>query len=232
MLRTFCESCFREEKKSDGVVGKCLDFEKIIPSPEIVKQTISGSCSNMGADLLRVLAGEEAYDERYDRKIGRQEGEEVNESIKRFFKENPKFEKYGRLQLQCLEETGFIDWYAWNTHHWGTKWNACEGEISYFTAHDGTAIMEFTFDTAWSVPKPIWDKLPGLFPDIVFKMFFFEEGWSFAGEGTFNKPDSSNGFVYYSPNPKGKAWRDLYEIVYGKPYQAWDGDDPETQEGE
>jgi hypothetical protein len=225
-IQTLINTCFSAYRKDNGSLGKNLDFDKIIPSPEIVKQTSSGSTSNFGAHLLGVLSGECAYDEKCDQKIGRQAGEDVTETIKRFFKENPEFEQAGRFQVQCLNETGFIDWYTWNIHHWGTKWNAFDGEVFYLITHDGHSIMEFTFDTAWSVPEPIWNKLPGLFPDVVFKTIFFEESWSFAGEGSFNETGEPGGLVYHQPNHKEKKWRDFYKLVYSNPNPEFDYDEP------
>jgi hypothetical protein len=164
--------------------------------------------------------------------IKRQQEEEATQAIKRFFKENPEFEQLGRLQIQCLKETGFIDWYDWNLHHWGTKWNASEGEIFFSTTHDGISLMEFKFDTAWCVSEQIWDKLVGLFPNVAFKTVFFEEAWAFAGDGTFNVEGERSGLVDYQPNPKEKKWRDFYEIVYQRPYRAWYDEEPDAQEGE
>ena len=196
-----------------------LDFKTIITPPEIVNQTQSGSCSNRGAYLLRVLSGKIDYPERYDKMIGRQEGESVEMAIRRFLRENPEYEKFGSLQLQCLEETGFIDWYEWNNQHWGTKWNACEGDIEHVLTHEGASLMEFTFDTAWSVPEPVWAQLAEMFPEIVFRIVFFDEGWIFAGGGYFNSREEPDGFEYSDPSAKDPRWRNFYYTVYQKPYE-------------
>jgi hypothetical protein len=206
----FCEYDVGPDFKEKG-----LNFETIIPSPEIVRKTVSGSSSNLGASLLRILSGENLYDKKYDQKISRQEGEKPRAAIRRFFRENPEFKKFGRLQLQCLEETGFPDWYGWNVQHWGTKWNAIDGKIVSISTAEGISELEFILSTAWSAAEPIWYKLGQLFPELSFRFIFFDEGWCFAGEGTLNDPDEKDGFVYYSPDSREKRWLDFQRDVYG-----------------
>jgi hypothetical protein len=218
-MQRLIQNHFTQDQGSAGSVKKYLDFETIIPSSNVVRQTQSGSCPDFGARLLEILSGKSDYEEGYDAAIGRQEGEEPETAIRRFLKEHPEYEKFGRFQLQCLEETGYKDWYDWNTKHWGTKWNACEGEIVFNITHDGETLMEFTFDTAWSVPEPIWRKLAELFPDVVFEIAFFDESWIFAGRGNFNSPGEQDGFDYYDNlSPQNYLHRSLYHKVYGREY--------------
>lgn len=47
------------------------------------------------------------------------------------------------------------NWYDWSCDNWGTKWNARWPEADYFNH----TIM---FDTAWSFPSPVIDKLAEL----------------------------------------------------------------------
>jgi hypothetical protein len=221
-VQKLIDGCFSEYRTDDGIRAKQPDFERIISSPEIVRQTESGSRANLGARLLRVLAGVSECSEEDGQAIGRQEAEEATVAIKRFFKEKPDVEKFGRLQLQCLEETGFSDWYGWNIEHWGTKWNALDGKIENLTAFKDFSELEFTLATAWSVPEPVWEKLAQVFPNVVFTMAFFDEGLVFAGEGCFNDPDGKDGFDYITPDFDCEHSRRLYEIVYGHEYHDWE----------
>jgi hypothetical protein len=231
-IRKLIENRFTEYKNGRGGTDKHLDFEKIIPSPDIVRQTESGSSANFGAYLLQVLSGELYYEKKYDEGIGRQAEERADDAIRRFLKENPEYEKFGQAKLQCLEKTGFASWYEWNTHHWGTKWNACEGEIEHVLTHEGVSHMEFTLETAWSVPEPVWTKLAGIFPDVVFEIAAFDEGWVFAAQGIFNGPDDQEGFEFFYPYSKRKRWRDFYEKVYGHEYLLDDGGEQSASSGE
>jgi hypothetical protein len=223
-IQKLSENHFTEYENYQGTIEKHLNFETIIPSPDIVRQTQSGSSANLGAYLLDVLSGEADYQEKYDSKIGRQGNESAEAAIERFFKENPECQDFGRLQRQCLKGTGVVDWYDWNILHWGTKWNACEGKIESVFTHEGISVMEFTFETAWSVPEPVWVKLAEMFPDVVFRFVFFDEGWNFAGDGCFNSQDEPDGFEYYTPDDKEPRWRYFYFSVYHEPCEvAWDG---------
>ena len=44
---------------------------------------------------------------------------------------------------------GFTSWYKWCIKNWGTKWNAYLSDVS----NDYT---ELTFDTAWTIPEPVF----------------------------------------------------------------------------
>lgn len=41
---------------------------------------------------------------------------------------------------------GENNWYDWSRKNWGTKWDACESEVTRRTA---------VFETAWSCPEPV-----------------------------------------------------------------------------
>ena len=68
-------------------------------------------------------------------------------------------------------------WYHWNIQNWGTKWDACNVSIEY---HDESQI-EIEFDTAWSPPEPICERLREMFEDIHVSWFYDEPGMEFAG---------------------------------------------------
>jgi len=72
--------------------------------------------------------------------------------------------------------------YDWCIATWGTKWNACEP--SYNT--DGETIM-YSFDTAWSPPEPIVEKLSEMFPTLHFELRFEEGGMGFSGYSIYEK---------------------------------------------
>lgn len=79
---------------------------------------------------------------------------------------------------------GHTTWYNWSISNWGTKWNACEPEIII-----GKNYVKFIFDTAWSTPEPIFQKMTEMINndiEIWFadedignncgKFYFFDEG--------------------------------------------------------
>lgn len=75
----------------------------------------------------------------------------------------------------CLEQRR-PNWLDWNRANWGTKWNAYSTEI--ITNDDDT--LEFKFQTAWNIPKPIIDALFDLFKEYNIKYLAVDEGYFFA----------------------------------------------------
>lgn len=64
------------------------------------------------------------------------------------------------------------NWYQWSIQNWGTKWNAYMGvtgliEDTYAIAH---------FETAWSPPLPVIDKLAEMFPKAHLRLIWCDEG--------------------------------------------------------
>ena len=69
----------------------------------------------------------------------------------------------GKAAWRNIRDFGAPTWYDWCISNWGTKWNAygySEDTIDY---HDGDMLY---FQTAWSAPHPILEKLTQMFPDI------------------------------------------------------------------
>lgn len=64
-------------------------------------------------------------------------------------------------------------WYSWNINNWGTKWDACNP----FHENSGD-YAEIEFNTAWSVPTPVWEAMAAQYPDLSFEFDSVEEqGW-------------------------------------------------------
>ena len=68
-------------------------------------------------------------------------------------------------------------WYDWRLQHWDTKWEASEVEIEL----DDSEILRVEFDTAWSPPEGVMEKLREKFPDVSFQCFYDEPGCESAG---------------------------------------------------
>jgi hypothetical protein len=64
-----------------------------------------------------------------------------------------------------MENYGVGGWYDWSCQNWGTKWNACEAEI--WENPEGS--LHVAFDTAWSFPSPVMEKLVAKFPMLIFQ---------------------------------------------------------------
>lgn len=78
-------------------------------------------------------------------------------------------EEIGKFYWNLLEKYGYNDWYRWSCDNWDTKWNACD---SYICDDDN-----IEFDTAWSAPESIFEKLSEMYPDLeVYTESHYEDG--------------------------------------------------------
>jgi len=71
--------------------------------------------------------------------------------------------------------------YDWCCDQWGTKWNASHPTLEL--RPDGSAFI--AFDTAWSPPIPVIEKLAEMFPDHQFDLEYFEGGMGFRGQALY-----------------------------------------------
>lgn len=74
---------------------------------------------------------------------------------------------------------GFTSWYYWAKEKWGTKWNACDPEISelptLLSTETKESYMYFHFNTAWDPPVPVFEALFGKFPELEFEITSTDE---------------------------------------------------------
>lgn len=142
-------------KGEDG----CIDFEKIIPMP---KELTIESSSNNELAIVCYLSNKltipfEQLDKNYLAYVTNMFDPNWPRTLyeERLPDRKEEFDKLYELGKTCCENIrkyGYIDWYDWCRDKWGTKWNAYD---TYFD--ESTNIMEF--DTAWSCPLPVLDKL-------------------------------------------------------------------------
>jgi len=71
--------------------------------------------------------------------------------------------------------------YQWQTDHWGTKWDV-DGEL--LESHD--TFLQYKFDTPWSPPISLFEKVAKDFPSLTFELEYYEPGMGFAGRNTFS----------------------------------------------
>lgn len=74
--------------------------------------------------------------------------------------------------------------YRWQVNNWGTKW---EPSISYADIQDDYA--QYEFDTAWSPPTALLEKVSEDFPELTFDLSYREEGMGFQGEAQYHNGD-------------------------------------------
>ena len=69
-------------------------------------------------------------------------------------------------------------WYEWRLDNWGTKWDVYNVHMTRMD--DNTLVM--SFDTAWSPPIPVFDKMVDMGYEINAR--YLDEGWGYIGEYT------------------------------------------------
>jgi hypothetical protein len=117
-----------------------VTFDKLIPMPEELAGTKSP---------LEIVDTQEEADAK-------------NAELAEKFKDTPimqsTFYVISRAEYaRRVQEYGSADWYDWAIKHWGTKWNAYE--TTHLELVDAEAQLELQFDTAWSMPSPVFEKL-------------------------------------------------------------------------
>ena len=68
-------------------------------------------------------------------------------------------------------------WFMWFVNILVTKWDACDNSIDY----EDSEILALTFNTAWSPPEGIVEKLREKYPELSFQCFYDEPGMEAAG---------------------------------------------------
>ena len=68
-------------------------------------------------------------------------------------------------------------WYHWCIENWGNKW---EADVTGFEVLDYDT-LEVEFQTAWSPPEGVVEKLREKFPELTFQCFYDEPGCEIAG---------------------------------------------------
>jgi hypothetical protein len=71
-------------------------------------------------------------------------------------------------------------WYDWNNRNWGTKWEACDSEIT----SESEGSVTYGFRTAWAPPEPVFREMVRQHPGLDFEIKCVEEqGWGVEYSG-------------------------------------------------
>lgn len=158
--------------------GIKLDFNKVIQMPEILKDIKASS----DVDMWIAALGQGDLQYWCTMPWAAKSGIFDRPSLLAHCKKKwPDAEQMAVKSIQAIKETGCKNWYDWCPDNWGTKWNCYD--FSMDRVDDGKLIMKF--DTAWSVPHPILEKLSSEFPTTHFDILSFDEGWNFAYRARF-----------------------------------------------
>jgi hypothetical protein len=154
---------------------RLIDFDKIIPMPPSLNIT-SGSEVDKGIAILKFTEQGDDSNLRAMLNYPWVKAENITtpqQLVDYFLKKddgNREYLKEARIALDNAKNYGHKDWYSWSVANWGTKWNA------YDTAEQGDSIR---FDTAWSTPAPIVEKLSNMFPNVTITLEFADEDFGY-----------------------------------------------------
>ena len=127
-------------------------------------------------------------------------------------------------QDELRKKYGASNWYDWNKRHWGTKWDANE---SFYNKEE----KMLQFETPWSAPGPIHQKMAEMFPDLTFQGTYADEDFG------SNTGCIEDGEIYFLEDQSEEAYETAatlwgYEGHYDDDKGRWVFDDEEEEEEE
>lgn len=223
----------------------CIDFNKITPMPKTLNLTSGGYQNEAIQYALSKKAGPESaeiqvalvktrcdyYGNYFKKVFGHKYTDTELKECANKFEESLKSEKkdvfdnvdYAGLGIKTFEDFGnaYIDniikygydtWYDWRCAKWGTKWNAYDTCININK-------NEIFFNTAWSCPLPILDKLAEICYEYEVE---FSGKWADEDRGSnvgvFESDCSGDEYWFsyeYIENCSNKAY-DIYVELHGE----------------
>lgn len=131
------------------------------------------------------------------------------ERIKQKYTDEEKMKEGYFLGKQYMENYlnyGALTWYEWRIANWGTKWDACDDYVDpNFNKAKANDEVWVTFNTAWSAPIPIIEKIMNDNPNCKISFFWENEDWD--GKHWWKRFKNGN---YSSDYDDLKAGKPLY----------------------
>jgi len=123
-----------------------------------------------------------------------------------------QYKVWKKTSEALIEKYGCDNWYDWKTSNWGTKWGAYD--FGWFESRENY----FTFQTAWSTPDPIFEKLAEMYPGLRFEIDVCEEGGYYSGNINIE-----NGEVEDMLSSDNEQWKQFASDMMG-----WEFDEDEN----
>jgi hypothetical protein len=143
-----------------------FDFNTVIPMPSIIKHSESSSTVDDGLAVMGSKIAGRKLEEYLIYPWVKEAGVTTIEGVRRLLVErSPNCLAKAMVAMEAYRQTGSLSWYDWANANWGTKWNCGEFGISC----DRAGLLNFVFDTAWSPPMPVLEKLLEMRPTLRIK---------------------------------------------------------------
>lgn len=143
------------ERKNDKGETLPFSFQFIKQRPESL-DIEEGSKTNLGIEYVN---GTE------------EEKKSVIQRVKAFEMKLDEVIKLGEQAVENKKKYGHHTWYGWCKANWGTKWDAINVQLLDVTETK----IEFTFETAWSEPRPIYEEIVKKYPNIELEIDYANE---------------------------------------------------------
>ena len=150
-----------------------LDFEKIIPMPEAIRNTESGTKS----EVALACAKDDMSDWKDMPWVKNGEVTTTHQLAAHCKINYEEAIAYGKQLLQNLQAYGATTWYDWCRNNWGCKWNTRDSAV---VQHLETS-AQLRFVTPWGPPMPVIRALALKFREHSFKLEYAEYEYGFAG---------------------------------------------------
>lgn len=191
--------CYDDNSESERTGIGTIDFNKITPMPKSL-DIESGSSTDRGINLyltavnpsVRYYGKEKMDPVEFTSLVERLNGSRVflrhntaltTEEIQKatLYHSEDELLQLGKTAVENLMQYGATTWYDWRTRGdtWNTKWNS-------YNANDYDGGNEICFQTAWSAPHPIIEKLSSMYPEVSIKHSWANEDlWQYCGSKTY-----------------------------------------------
>ena len=185
-----------DQKEIDKVIGFLrskdseVDFNNIIPMPDELKKTTSGTRSDYAwayyqarglgdfAEIDKMLGyawvkreGIKTRDDLLDSLLDSHiECCKYDNPSERLFEGYEDIYKYGEWLYNLDKKYGYHEWYTWSCENWGTKWNACDAR------REGNILI---FETPWDGVPRLMLMVSDKFPQVVMDYEFADEDFGY-----------------------------------------------------
>jgi hypothetical protein len=174
------EPWLSEDKRGIPTVEKIpFDFNSIVPMPESLNVE-NGTQSSLGYTVL--FGSDSQINSVLSFPWIISEGITTRTQLLEFVtRTRPESLILGKQLRENELLFGSQTWYDWRIKNWGTKWDASDISIENIKVLTKVAKVLICFKTAWSPPNPVILAASEKFPNLTFKMDYFECGMQFKG---------------------------------------------------
>lgn len=136
---------------------RLVDFNNVIRMPDSLR--MEGVYHTVSDEIMRLVDNMIYVPDDIDNIIQNYPIQFLETSSEVWHSWNNSMKAEAVIQLQNYYNYGYTSWYDWSIDNWGTKWNAYDIEEKPYGVY---------FETAWSMPMPVYKRLSSRFPSDYF----------------------------------------------------------------